>query len=112
MFAEGPIGLIASAWDDIGERLLDFLRNIRARFKEYHIDWSEGELYADWDGLWAPFPDSYIDDSSGGDSIQEIANGVAFAYERNDVHEYQHHAVKGYHLFLTWLSETNCITVY
>ena len=92
--------------------MLGFLRSIRVRLEEYHEDWSDGELYDDWDGLQAPFPDSDINDSDRRDSVQEIANGVVLAHERNDIHEYQRCAVEEYYIFLTWLSKTNRIAVY
>ena len=38
-------------WDDISERLSDFLKSVREKFESYHADWNEGDLYIDWDGL-------------------------------------------------------------
>ena len=34
-------------WDSIGDRLRNFLRSVRRKFKRCHEDWDKGELYVD-----------------------------------------------------------------
>jgi hypothetical protein len=52
------------------------------------------------------------DEFDCGDSIQEMAHEVAFAYDQNSEHEYRHRVVDEYELFVSWLGETNRRNVY
>ena len=65
-------------WDNIGERVLDFSRSIRARFEEHHGNWSDKDLYIECDELHAPDFDSDVESSNGGYFIKKMANNVAF----------------------------------
>ena len=57
-------------WDDIAERLSNFLKSVREKFESYHAEWDKGDLYIDWDGLNAPLYGSNMD--GGSDSRDSI----------------------------------------
>ena len=71
-------------WDDILEQLKDFLDSIQKKFKKFHPDRDDGDVYIEWTALNEPFYSSDEDDESDcGDSIQEMAHEVALAYDQN-----------------------------